>query len=110
MAVPRLLSAKRGQLQARLNKVPNLPVLHRKLLLASVFVVAAALLWPTPQEFSSQRIPVALDIESFLPNGTSASTFEIVEPIKPNFERVIQNGDTLEGFIEDRQMFKVNVK
>lgn len=112
MADSTLLSVNKGELQARLRKVPNLPALHRKLLLASVFIVAAALLWPTPQEFSSQRIPVALDIESLLPQSGLASTFEIVEPVKPNFERVIQNGDTLGHLFElagigQQTMYKV---
>ncbi|QIR14240.1 peptidoglycan DD-metalloendopeptidase family protein [Shewanella aestuarii] len=79
----------------------NLPNLHKKTLLASVFIIGAALLWPTPQEFSSQRIPVALDIESLLPNVAYESEFvdNLEDPI-PVLDHVIETGDTLSKLFE----------
>ncbi|MGE6566998.1 peptidoglycan DD-metalloendopeptidase family protein [Shewanella vesiculosa] len=91
----------------------NLPNLHKKFLLASVFVVGAALLWPTQQEFSSQRIPVAIDIDSLLPHiAQQDSTLKIVKPTSPILDRVIQSGDTLSQLfelagIDQRTMYKV---
>lgn len=107
-----MLSANKSRGQARFNKVQALPAIHRKLLLASVFVVAAALLWPTPQEFSSQRIPVALDIESLIPNLSDSAPIDVIEPEKPSFERIIENGDTLGHLFElagigQQTMYKV---
>ncbi|WP_144209169.1 peptidoglycan DD-metalloendopeptidase family protein [Shewanella donghaensis] len=100
------------RLQTLFTKAQSLPALHRKLLLSSVFIIAAALLWPTPQEFSSQRIPVALDIEALLPHVTNQSDIKFVEPEVPTFERVIQNGDTLSHLFEiagigQQTMYKV---
>ncbi|AZG72864.1 peptidoglycan DD-metalloendopeptidase family protein [Shewanella livingstonensis] len=91
----------------------NLPNLHKKVLLASVFVVGAALLWPTQQEFSSQRIPVAIDIDSLLPHiAQQDNTLKLVKPISPILDRVIESGDTLSHLfelagIDQRTMYKV---
>ncbi|WP_076540048.1 peptidoglycan DD-metalloendopeptidase family protein [Shewanella sp. UCD-KL21] len=100
------------KLQTLVAKAQNLPTLHRKLLLASVFIVAAALLWPTPQEFASQRIPVALDIEALIPQVANYTPVEISEPVAPTFERVIEQGDTLSQLFEiagigQQTMYKV---
>ncbi|QDE33191.1 MULTISPECIES: peptidoglycan DD-metalloendopeptidase family protein [Shewanella] len=91
----------------------NLPNLHKKILLASVFVVGAALLWPTQQEFSSQRIPVAIDIDSLLPHiAQQDQSPVIVYQAKPILNHVIESGDTLSKIfelagIDQRTMYKV---
>jgi|TARA_R110002167_G_scaffold242290_3_gene447845 murein DD-endopeptidase len=91
----------------------NLPNLHKKILLASVFVVGAALLWPTQQEFSSQRIPVAIDIDSLLPDiAQQDSALKLIKHVSPILDRVIESGDTLSHLfelagIDQRTMYKV---
>lgn len=74
-------------------RLQALPTLHKKLLLSSGLLVGAALLWPGTHEVTPQRIPLHLDIEALLPQaGTEPS---VVEVAGPDFERVIQSGDTL---------------
>ena len=91
----------------------NLPNLHKRILLASVFVVGGALLWPTQQEFPSQRIPVAIDIDSLLPHVAQQEQAPvIVHQAKPILNHVIESGDTLSKIfelagIDQRTMYKV---
>lgn len=74
-------------------RLQALPAFHKKLLLSSGLLVGAALLWPGAHEVTPQRIPLHLDIEALLPQvGTEPS---VVEVAGPDFERVIQSGDTL---------------
>ncbi|MGK0409582.1 MAG: murein DD-endopeptidase [Shewanella psychromarinicola] len=101
------------RLAASQLNLPNVTNLHKKVLLVSVFVVGAALLWPTHQEFSSQRIPVAIDIDSLLPHIAQQDTaLTIVKPATPILNRVIESGDTLSRLfelagIDQRTMYKV---
>jgi murein DD-endopeptidase len=101
------------RLAASQLNLPNVTNLHKKVLLVSVFVVGAALLWPTQQEFASQRIPVAIDIDSLLPHIAQQDTaLTIVKPASPILNRVIESGDTLSRLfelagIDQRTMYKV---
>lgn len=91
----------------------NFPALHKKILLTSVFIMGAAILWPSEQEFSSQRIPVALDIESLIPDLALSEPLPKVEPeVKPVLEHIIESGDTLSKLfsmagIDQQTMYKV---
>lgn len=91
----------------------NLPNLHKKVLLASVFMVGAALLWPTQQEFSSQRIPVTLDLDALIPHiNQPIKDGKVFEEPTPILEHVITNGDTLSKLfemagIDQKTMYKV---
>jgi len=98
--------------QLNLSKL-NLSNLHKKVLLASVFVVGAALLWPTQQEFLSQRIPVAIDIDALLPLIAQENPVPTrVKPASAILDRVIERGDTLSQLfelagIDQHTMYKV---
>lgn len=81
------------------NRIARLPSFHRKVLLGSVLIVGAAILFPRQQELLPQRIPVQLDIESFLAQNVSIPSAELLEP-KPAFQKVIVKGDTLSGLFE----------
>jgi len=109
----RLLTSKIMGFEKPSASLSNLPNLHKKVLLASVFIIGAAILWPTQQEFSSQRIPVALDIDSLIPNISAPATIntKINEPT-PILEHVIARGDTLSKLfemagIDQKTMYKV---
>ncbi|WP_442800705.1 peptidoglycan DD-metalloendopeptidase family protein [Shewanella sp. AS16] len=82
-----------------LSALQNLPLVHRKLLLMTVFLVAAALLWPSPREMKPQRIPVPLDIDSLLPQS-SAQAEPISAETRPHLDHLIVGGDTLSGLFE----------
>jgi murein DD-endopeptidase len=90
----------------------NLPNFHKKVLMASVFFMGAALLWPSEQSFSPERIPVALDIESLLPELSTGPVTKVAAKRQPLFEHVIETGDTLsklfeQAGIDQKTMYKV---
>lgn len=90
----------------------NLPNFHKKVLLASVFLMGAALLWPTQQSFSPERIPVTLDIESLLPELSTAPAITAPARHQPIFEHTIESGDTLsklfeQAGIDQKTMYRV---
>ncbi|WP_211328824.1 peptidoglycan DD-metalloendopeptidase family protein [Shewanella algidipiscicola] len=88
-----------------------LPSPHKKLLMASCGLVGIALLWPSQQQMLPQRIPVALDIESFvLPAEQMMAESGVA--IRPDYVKTIVSGDTLSGLfldanVDHQTMYKV---
>ncbi|WP_420833160.1 peptidoglycan DD-metalloendopeptidase family protein [Shewanella gaetbuli] len=108
-----MLTSKLSGFQKPMARLSNLPNFHKKVLMASTLLVGAALLWPTPQEFSVQRIPVALDLETLIPDlNDSVPQADIYEEPAPILNHVIQEGDTLSKLfemagIDQKTMYKV---
>ena len=73
---------------------------HKKLILGAGLMIGAAILWPNQQEFSPQRIPIDLDIDTLVAQLTPSTPFE-ASSSKPDYVKNIASGDTLSGLFSE---------
>ncbi|WP_407695878.1 peptidoglycan DD-metalloendopeptidase family protein [Shewanella sedimentimangrovi] len=95
-----------------LERLVALPPLHKRLMLALGLVMGVAMLSPVGPTQVSGRIPVHLDIESLVPDISSAPLPAQTVEHTPAFVRTIVSGDTLSGLfskagIDQQTMYKV---
>ncbi|MCG9696269.1 peptidoglycan DD-metalloendopeptidase family protein [Shewanella sp. Isolate11] len=93
------------------SRILMLPPLHKKLLLGVGMLVGISLLMPTDRVNSPQRIPVALDVESFVTSFTADDSLQIDANLA-DFQRTIVKGDTLsalfvEANVDQQTMYRV---
>lgn len=93
-----------------LTRLVALPSPHKQLLMITGGLVGIALLWPSQQQMLPQRIPVALDIESFVQPAEQMLTETVVA--RPDYVKTIVSGDTLSGLfldanVDQQTMYKV---
>ncbi|MGL4616079.1 MAG: peptidoglycan DD-metalloendopeptidase family protein [Shewanella sp.] len=98
-------------LQPRLQ---NLSSVHKNILLAGSLLIGAAILVPNNHHVvpTAERIPVALDIKTILPQVSETEPLPTIVDNSPDFERVIVPGDTLSGLfskagVDQVTMYKV---
>ncbi|GGY88794.1 subfamily M23B unassigned peptidase [Shewanella fodinae] len=90
-------------------RLQALPSIHKTLLLASGLLIGAAILWPTSQDVSPQRVPLQLDVESIL-TQPAPITAPLIK--HPSFVHTIEPGDTLSALfakagVDQQTMYKV---
>ncbi len=93
------------------SRISELSLLNKKLLLGVSLLVSIAFFMPVDRPVTSQRIPVALDINSFVSSLNTQSS-EYVEPLAPDFRHTIVKGDTLSGLfvranVDQQTMYRV---
>lgn len=95
-------------------RLQNLSSAHKNILLAGGLLIGAAMLMPNANHVvpTAQRIPVALDIETVLPQVSEPVDSNTVVDNSPDFERVIASGDTLSALfskagVDQLTMYKV---
>jgi len=95
-------------------RLQNLSSAHKNILLVGGLLIGAAMLMPNTNHVvpTAQRIPVALDIETILPQvSETVETAPIVDNT-PDYERIIASGDTLSALfskagVDQQTMYKV---
>ncbi len=95
-------------------RLQNLSSAHKNILLVGGLLIGAAMLMPNANHVvpTAQRIPVALDIETVLPQVSEPVDSTTVIDNTPDFERVIASGDTLSALfskagVDQLTMYKV---
>ncbi|QYJ77676.1 peptidoglycan DD-metalloendopeptidase family protein [Shewanella acanthi] len=95
-------------------RLQNLSSAHKNILLVGGLLIGAAMLMPNANHVvpTAQRIPVALDIESILPQASAPVAPQLIIDNAPHFERVIESGDTLSALftkagVDQQTMYKV---
>ncbi|MFQ6371804.1 peptidoglycan DD-metalloendopeptidase family protein [Shewanella sp. YIC-542] len=91
-------------------RLQALPTIHKSLLCASVLLIGAAVLWPSSQQFSPQRVPLQLDVDSIL--SQPVTTVMAPAIMAPSFVQTIAPGDTLSALfsragVDQQTMYKV---
>ncbi|MCH1931625.1 peptidoglycan DD-metalloendopeptidase family protein [Shewanella sp. A25] len=96
------------------TRLQNLSSAHKNILLVGGLLIGAAMLMPNANHVvpTAQRIPVALDIESILPQASAPEASQPIIDNTPHFERVIESGDTLSALftkagVDQQTMYKV---
>ncbi len=95
-------------------RLQNLSTVHKNILLLGGLMIGAAMLLPNTNhvEPSVQRIPVALDIDSLLPQASQPTVQVTSIDNSPHFEHTITSGDTLSALftkagVDQLTMYKV---
>jgi len=95
-------------------RLQNLSSAHKNILLAGGLLIGAAMLVPNNNHVvpTAERIPIALDINTILPQVSETQPLPTIVDNSPDFERVIVSGDTLSGLfskagVDQVTMYKV---
>ncbi|ABK48837.1 peptidase M23B [Shewanella sp. ANA-3] len=95
-------------------RLQNLSSAHKNILLVGGLLIGAAMLMPNANHVvpTAQRIPVALDLETILPQVSEPVETAPIVDNTPHFERVIASGDTLSALfskagVDQQTMYKV---
>ncbi|CAM2771696.1 peptidoglycan DD-metalloendopeptidase family protein [Shewanella amazonensis] len=94
------------------SHIASLPSFHKRLLLVGGLLVGVSVMWPTAQQPVVGRIPIALDIESLLPQVSEAPLPLAASESVADFDHLIVSGDTLSGLfsragVDQQTMYKV---
>ncbi|MGL5393518.1 MAG: peptidoglycan DD-metalloendopeptidase family protein [Shewanella sp.] len=96
------------------SRLQNLSSAHKNMLLAGSLLIGAAMLVPNNNHVvpTAERIPVALDINTILPQVSETEALPPMVDNSPDFERIIVSGDTLSGLfskagVDQVTMYKV---
>ncbi|MBT1443157.1 peptidoglycan DD-metalloendopeptidase family protein [Shewanella sp. JM162201] len=92
--------------------ISSLPNFHKRVLLLGSLLVGASVLWPVTHKPVTERVPVALDMDSLLPQMSAAPLPVMPAESTPHYDYLIAKGDTLSSLfsragINQQTMYQV---